>query len=214
MWKKYLVLLLVPLIIAFSGCGRRRHYVAPPPSPFAPFDLVATAVSSTQIDLSWKDISENEIGFYMYRKQNDDFRKIAILNPNTISYNDSPLHPETTYFYKVTSYTNDGESNPSNIASATTAPEVEILSYRIEKEYQEWGEGQWYTRILGEVRNNTNQVLTIQIAGEFYSYDDKWIAVAYDLVNNVNPGKRRQFYISHTGKTEIEYVKVWIEEYY
>lgn len=214
MWRKYLVLLLVPLIMTLSGCGRRRHYVAPPPSPDAPFDLVATAVSSTQINLSWKDISENELGFYMYRKDSNDFRKIAVLNPNTTSYNDSPLHPETTYSYKVTSYTNDGESSPSNIVSATTPPEVEILSYRMEKEYREYNEGKWLTRILGEVRNNTNQVLTIRIAGEFYSYDDKWIAVAYHLVNNAHPSEKEQFWLYHQGKTEIEYVKVWIEKYY
>ena len=212
MRRKYLILLLVPLIIALSGCGKKRHYVAPPPSPFAPFDLVATAVSSTQINLTWKETSENEIGFYVYRKDTNDFRKIAVLDSNTTLYSDSPLQSETTYSYKITSYTNDGESSPSNIASATTLTEVEILNYYMEKEYRERYEGEWHTYIKGYVKNNTNQILTIQIAGGFYSNDE--IAIEYCLLNNVNPGRDTPFSIYHRGKTEIEYVKVWIEEYY
>jgi len=208
MKKRYLVLLLVPLIIALSGCGKKRHYVAPPPSPFAPFDLVATAVSSTQIDLTWKETCENEKGFYVYRNN----QKIAVLEPNTTSYNDLSLKPETTYYYEITTYTNDGESTPSNKASATTPAEVEILDYRMEK-YYGYSE-EWHTTILGNVKNNTNRVLTIWIKGNFFSYKGTLIATEEDNVANVDSGKVREFWIRHDGKTEIERVEAWVDRYY
>ena len=203
------IVALIPILSGCDGCHKKK-YVAPPPAPFAPFDLVAAAVSSTQIDLTWKETSENEKGFYVYRKYTNSFRKIAVLDPNATSYNDSPLEPETTYWYKITSYSDDGESSPSNIASATTLEEVEILNFSWEKSPYEVED--WATGITGEVKNNTNQILTIRIGGSFHSNDT--IATAYCLLTNVNAGRRRQFYISHRGKTEIEYVKVWIEEYY
>lgn len=181
--------------------------------PSAPFDLVATAVSSTQIDLTWKETSENEKGFYVYRKYANDFRKIAVLDSDTTSYSDSSLDPETTYWYEVTAYNDDGESSPSDEASATTLVEVEILDYYIQK-YQKH-EGEWYTWIRGEVRNNTAQILKIRIAGEFYSYDDELIAIVYSSLSDVNSGRTGNFEILHSGtKIETKYVKVWVDDYY
>lgn len=208
MKKRYLVLLLVPLIIALSGCGKKRHYVAPPPSPFAPFDLVATAVSSSQIDLTWKETCEDEKGFYVYRTN----QKIAVLDPNTTSYNDLSLKPKTTYYYEITAYTNDGESTPSNKVSATTPAEVEILDYRMEKYYGY--EEEWHTTILGNVKNNTNQILIVWIKGNFFSYKGTLIATEEDNVANVDSGKVREFWIRHDGKTEIERVEAWVDRYY
>lgn len=213
MWKKYLVLLLVPLMIALPGCGKKRRYIAPPPSPFAPFDLVATAVSSTQIDLAWKETSENEKGFYVYRKLANSFQKIAVLDSNATSYSDSALNPETTYWYKVTAYTDDGESNPSNIASVATPAEVEILNYHMDKHYSSYSE-EWDTYITGTVKNNTSRILTIWIKGKFISYKGTVIAVKDTSVNNLNSGRSSEFWIHHCGETEIEQVEVWIEEYY
>lgn len=213
MWKKYLVLLLVPLILILPGCGKKRHYVAPPPSPFAPFDLVATAVSSTQIDLTWKETSENEKGFYVYRKLANSFQKIAVLDSNATSYSDSALNPETTYWYKVTAYTDDGESSPSNEASAATPAEVEILDYHIRKYYNPYSK-EWETSINGNVKNNTSRILTIYIKGKFFSYKGTLIATERTHVSNTNPGKVYDFWMSHHGQTEIERAEVEVENYY
>ena len=213
MWKKYLVLLLVPLILILPGCGKRRHYVAPPPSPFAPFDLVATAASSTQIDLTWKETSENEKGFYVYRRLANSFQKIAVLDPDTTSYSDSALTPETTYWYKVTAYTDDGESGPSNVARATTPAEIEILDYHMHKHYNSYSE-EWDTYITGNVKNNTSRTVTIWIKGKFISYKGTVIATEDTYVNNLSSGRSSEFYIHHCGETEIERVEVWVESYY
>lgn len=209
MRKRYLVLLLVPLIIALSGCGKKRHYVAPPPSPFAPFDLVATAVSSSQIDLTWKETCENEKGFYVYRNN----QKIAVLEPNATSYNDLSLNPETTYYYEITSYADNGESAPSNKANATTPAEVEILDYDLRKYYNPYSK-EWETTINGSLKNNTSRTLTIYIKGKFFSYKSTLIATERTHISNTNPGKVYEFWMSHHGQTEIERAEVRIDNYY
>lgn len=216
MKRKHVVLLLVLLVslaIGLAGCGKKRHYVAPPPEPGAPTNLVATAVSSTQIDLTWTDNSTDEKGFYVYRRNGDSYRRIIALDVNTTSYSNAGLNPQTTYWYKITSYSDAGESSSSNEASAKTMADVEILDYDLERKYFEDAE-HWQSCIVGHVKNNTDQILTIKVAGEFYSYTDKWIALEHGYVWDVNPSRTKQFKIYHWGKTKIKYVKVWIAEYY
>ena len=212
MRKFILVSVLLAVSLMLTGC-RNNKVVAPPPEPYVPSNLNATAISSEEIELTWDDNSVDEKGFYVYRKDNGDYRRIVTLDANTTFYEDSNLDPQTTYWYLVSSYNDGGESELSNEAVATTMVEVEMLDYWMEKEYWDWKDD-WYTEIKGEVKINTNQILTIRIAGEFYSYDGKWIAMGYYTLYDVNAGRRRQFRISHQGKTEIKYVKAWIEEYY
>lgn len=216
MRRKYLVLLLVllvPLVIGLTGCGKKRRYLAPPPEPGVPTNLVATAVSSTQIDLVWMDNSTDEKGFYVYRRNGGSYRRIAALDPNTTSYNNTGLSPGTIYWYKITAYGDAGESGSSNEASAKTMADIEILDHRIERKYFEDSQN-WETRIIGHVKNNTDQILTIKVAGSFYSYTDKWIAEESCHLWDVNSGRTVEFKIYHWGKTKIKYVKVWIAEYY
>ncbi len=211
--KIIIVLLLVALPLVLTGCFKKKHYVAPPPEPGVPTNLVATIVSSTQINLIWTDNSIDEKGFYVYRRNGGSYRRIVALDPNATSYNDTGLNPETTYWYKVTCYGDGGESNSSNEASAVTMKEVEILDYHIEKTYDKNNQS-WDTCAIGNVKNNTNQILTVKIGSEFYSYDNKWIALHYGEVWGLNPSRVKQFKIYHSGKTEIKYVKVWVDEYY
>lgn len=92
-------------------------------TPAAPTDLVARAVSSTQIDLFWTDNSGDEQGFRIERSLNgSDFAEVATVNPNVNTFSDAGLTPETTYFYRVLAFNNFGNSDPSNIAADTTPP--------------------------------------------------------------------------------------------
>lgn len=211
--KIIVALLLVALPLVLTGCFKKKHHVALPPEPGVPTNLVATAVSSTQIDLTWTDNSIDEKGFYVYRRNGGSYRRIVALNSNTTSYRDSSLNPEITYWYKVSSYSDSGESGSSNEASAKTLIEVEILDYHMEKKYHE-NYQEWETHIIGHVKNNTEQILTIRVVGSFYSYANKWIAQGQCYLDNVNPSRQRRFDIFHWGKTEIKYVKVQVDEYY
>lgn len=126
-YKKWLFLAIVALIPILSGCDGcdKKKYVAPPPAPSAPSNLSDNAVSSTQIDLSWKDNSTNEKGFYVYRRTTGSYARVAIMETNATSYSNSGLSPETTYWYKITAYNDGGESGSSNEVNVTTLSGLE-----------------------------------------------------------------------------------------
>src|SRR6185295_11261331 len=91
--------------------------------PAAPSALTAGAVSTSQINLSWTDHASNEDGFKIERSaDNVTFTQIATTVANITSYSDLGLAAGSTYYYRVLAHNTGGESNYSNIASATTNP--------------------------------------------------------------------------------------------
>jgi hypothetical protein len=87
----------------------------------APSNLVAKAVSSEQIDLTWTDNSTTEEGFKVYRSTDGvEFFRTAILGPNVTSFSNTGRPEGTTYYYKVLAYTASGSTAFSNTAQATT----------------------------------------------------------------------------------------------
>ena len=89
--------------------------------PSAPSNLLANAVSSSQIDLSWNDNSNDEDSFTIQRST-DGSNFIAVSTPsaNTTSHNDTNLQANTTYSYRVNAENIHGSSANSNTASAMT----------------------------------------------------------------------------------------------
>ncbi len=108
------------------GAGRINLYNAvnfstTPQPPAAPGNLTATAVSSSQINLTWSDNSSNEDGFRIERKTGTGaYAEITTVGPNVSSYSDMSLSASTTYTYRVRAYNTVGNSDYSNEASATT----------------------------------------------------------------------------------------------
>ena len=93
-----------------------------PGVPTAPSDLIATAVSDTQIDLTWTDRSNNEDGFTIERKiGNGQFTYLTTEPPNATNYSNTGLIPGTTYTYRVRADRDAyGHSAFSEVAPATT----------------------------------------------------------------------------------------------
>ena len=112
----------------FPGCGGSPTPTptptpTPPAGPNAPSNLTATAVSQTQINLSWTDNSGNEDGFRIERctGQNcTNFAQIAQVGPNATSYSDTGLTGNTRYRYRVRAFNAAGNSAYSNIVTERT----------------------------------------------------------------------------------------------
>ena len=98
------------------------------PKPLAPNDLVATAISYNQIDLSWIDYSTHEVGFIIKRKRGaaGKYSEIGKAGINATTYTDKTVGPNTEYFYKVCAYNDHGKSSDSNEQKARTRTPEEI----------------------------------------------------------------------------------------
>jgi hypothetical protein len=98
--------------------------VTPPPSdttaPSVPTGLSATAISSSQINLSWTASTDN-VGVTGYKVYRNGTQIATTANNN---YNDNNnLSPNTAYSYTVSAYDAAGNnSGQSSSASATTQP--------------------------------------------------------------------------------------------
>jgi chitodextrinase/predicted transglutaminase-like cysteine proteinase len=102
----------------------------PPPvdttPPSAPNNLQATAVSSSQIDISWDASTDSSTGsgqatgvtgYRIYR----DGSLLTTQNSQLTTYSDTELSPSTTYTYTVSAIDASGnESGQSDTASVTT----------------------------------------------------------------------------------------------
>jgi transcriptional regulator CtsR len=101
------------------------HYfktaIGPPPN--APSNLVATPISSSQIDLTWQDNSTDETGFKIERKTGTgSYSQIATVGTGVTSYSNTRLSASTTYYYRVRAYKGTLNSDYCEEASATTLP--------------------------------------------------------------------------------------------
>ncbi len=108
----------VPLLQRLEAID--TNYV--PAIPAIVNDVVASAVSYNKINLTWSDLSNNELGYEVYRSATPEgaYSRIFISDKNTTSFTDSTLNQTTTYYYKLKGYNKGGASVFSNVASATT----------------------------------------------------------------------------------------------
>ena len=90
--------------------------------PTAPSGLTATAVSPTQINLTWQDNSTNETGFILEGSSNGvSFQQIGTFGANNRTAIEV-VNPGTHRWYRVAATNSAGVSPYSNIADATTPP--------------------------------------------------------------------------------------------
>lgn len=92
----------------------------PQPPPAFPTQIVATAASYNEVDVSWTDNSNNENSFQIYRSEYaaGPFLPVGMTNANVTTFHDTKLKSETTYYYRVMALNNYGDSGFSDEVSS------------------------------------------------------------------------------------------------
>lgn len=141
--------------------------------PTPPRSLASESLSPTEIRLSWRDTSENEAGFRVYRNGN----QIADLDPNTSKYVDSDLNPDTAYNYRVISYNESGESTFTSSLDVNTPREIPSSPARLRTEAASPSSVrlQWDDESDNEngfrVYRNGNRIATVEEDTTLYIHD-------------------------------------------
>ncbi len=101
------------------------------PTPSAPSDLKVTSVSQSELDLTWKDNSADELVFKIERKRSSEAEtawvEIAQVVGGTTSFSSTDLLADSTYDYRVRASNQGGESAYSNVSSAKVECNLVVL---------------------------------------------------------------------------------------
>jgi hypothetical protein len=102
---------------AFSGA---TSWQTLPNAPAIPSNFTANSVSTSQIDLSWTDVT-GENGYQLDLSTNGtNYSGLTTLGPNVVSYSHTGLNSETTYWYRISAF-NIGGTSGFALANAQTA---------------------------------------------------------------------------------------------
>ena len=76
------------------------------------FNFLPTEFTEKKVELTWRDTSDDEEGFKVYRKAIDDeeFKLIGTLKENTEHFEDTTIQPGKTCSYRVSSFNENGEN--------------------------------------------------------------------------------------------------------
>ncbi len=103
-----------------------------PNVPAAPSGLAATAISASQINLTWTDNASNETGFKLERSPDglSGWTQVATPAANALATSDTGLPSGTTYTYRLRATNSTGDSPNSGTASSTTSPPSALANFR------------------------------------------------------------------------------------
>jgi hypothetical protein len=104
---------------AYSAIVNATTTICPPAAPTL---LAATAISATQISLSWQDNSSNESGIKVERSPDGvtGWTLLTTVGANVTGYADNGVACATPYHYRVRATNAGGDSPNSNVVNATT----------------------------------------------------------------------------------------------
>ena len=163
-----------------------------PAAPAAPSGLTASAVSPSQVSLSWT-ASSGASSYKIQQSPDGSTGWTQVGTSTTTAFTDTGLSPSTTYYYRVLASNTAGDSSPSNVASATTAAPWSA-SYSVGSTPTSWAANQTQTYSV-TLTNNGNQTWAagggnpVHLGVHFIS-DGGWATdQRFTLPNDVLPGE-------------------------
>jgi regulation of enolase protein 1 (concanavalin A-like superfamily) len=143
--------------------------------PAAPSGASATAISPSQINLSWVDNSDNETGFAVDRATNSAFTAGLTsfsVGAGVTAFASTGLAASTTYYYRVRATGTAGNSANSNTASASTPAASSVITRRAEAD----------TYINASSSTNTwGQATTLRVNNSSNSIYDYFTYLRFDV---------------------------------
>jgi hypothetical protein len=97
--------------------------------PALPTNITATAAAYNNINLTWKDNSNNETGFEVYRSTSlaGTYNIVGTAAANTTAFSDTTLSPSTTYYYKLQAINKYGNSGLSKGGHNCRSKRIKLL---------------------------------------------------------------------------------------
>ena len=127
-WKLCVVLLIVISLVSCGGSSTEPDTDdgdGPAQAPAAPTEVTATP-GFGYITVTWKDNSDNETGFVIYRETldlNEGMQQLAEVGENQTTYTDNGVTEGISYTYAVTAKNAEGETPQVPQAGEPVIPE-------------------------------------------------------------------------------------------
>lgn len=152
-----LLLVLVAFVANCGGGGGGGDTPpAPPPTdvPAAPTSIIATAVSTSQINISWS--ASSGAHFYkVYRSTQPGTAYTVLFNTSATSTSDTAISAGTTYYYVVSGINSLGEGGVSGEVSAMPATPGGLLTIQGVVKYEDIE----YDSVIGQTGNTKFKVV-------------------------------------------------------
>ncbi|MEM4407104.1 MAG: fibronectin type III domain-containing protein [Candidatus Caldarchaeum sp.] len=133
--REYISNIITTTKVVTTTVTLKTTLTGPPPTiglpPAPPSNMRVQDADFGRIVLTWQDNSVDEDGFLIERSEdNKIFTSIGRTASNTVSFADTSVERERTYFYRVRAYRGSFVSNPSNTVVETATPYgIQLTNY-------------------------------------------------------------------------------------
>jgi plastocyanin len=182
---------------------------APGGTPAAPSNLNAVAQSTSEIELTWNDNSNNEVGFSIeQRKVDGTFQEVAVVGPNVTRFVVPGLDPSTFYLFRVRASGGAVSSPFSNEAGAATFGNIAVCvpgptnlclnksRFRVETDWR-----------IPNGTTGAGQAVALPSApdsGLFYFFGPDNIEMLIKVLNACVPTLGNRFWVFYAATTNVE----------